>query len=116
MEKLKEIKASLEKLDNQFKEARGNMDTKPADEMYYKIMDNLYYSLQGIREYIYSVQDSLIDHKTKGHIPPILGAEKMQNAMETLGISEDYDLQKPVVYVRASRQGNKEFSVDLNIK
>ena len=35
---------------------------------------------------------------SEGHLPPINGAEKMEAALDALGISGDYQIQKPVIY------------------
>lgn len=121
LEKLQIIKGNLDKLDKEYKEIRGDVccvTDNPNQEIYYKCMDTCYQMVSSLRQYVYSIEDNFyktMDNHNQGHLPKINGAEKMQNALETLGISEDYDLQKPVIYVRASRQGNKEFSVDLNM-
>ncbi len=52
----------------------------------------------------------------KGHLPPISGAEKMQKALTVLGIGEDYEVQKPVVWVQASLGGGRSLEVDFSAK
>lgn len=117
---LTEIKAALDKSTKQFEQLRADCCVNDTNqEMYYKVMDACYLMVQNLRQYIYSVEDNFyrtMDNHTQGHLPKINGAEKMQNALETLGISEDYEVAKPTIYVRASRQGNKEFDINLNIK
>ncbi len=116
-EKLQEARAKLDNLEKNFKELRGDMTVKPADDLYCKIMDNLYYSLQGIRDYIYRIEDNFYNHTStsNGHLPQIRGAEKYENALKILEINKDFEVKKPVIYVQANRQGNKEFIAELNI-
>lgn len=116
---LQEIKAKLEQSDKTFKQIRADMGEDKNNEIYWRCMDSCYAMLNDLRGYIYSVEDNFyktMDNHTAGHLPKIQGAEKMQNALETLGLDGDYEIQKPTLYIRASRQGNKEFEVDLNIK
>lgn len=39
---------------------------------------------------------------SKGHLPPITSAGKMQEALKTLGIENDFEVKKPVIYSTAS--------------
>lgn len=117
---LTEIKANLDTLDDKFKQAKADIcciDDK-SNDVYYKCMDACYQMISSLRQYVYSVEDRMYsnfsDHN-KGHLPKILGAEKMQNAIDTLGISQDYDVQKPIVWISASRNGTKNFTAELNI-
>jgi 5-bromo-4-chloroindolyl phosphate hydrolysis protein len=115
MKNLQEIKANLEKLDKEFKQIRADMPESNND-VYYKCMDACYQMVSSLRQYVYGMEDNFyrtMDTHMVGHLPKIAGAEKMSNALETLGISEDYAVQKPTIYVRANRQGNKEFQVEL---
>lgn len=116
---LTEIKAALDKSEKDFKQIQADMVVDNNNEIYYKCMDACYSMVSSLRQYVYSVEDNFyrtMDNHMIGHLPKIHGAEKMENALETLGISSDYEVQKPTIYVRANRQGNKQFDIDLNIK
>lgn len=118
LNELKEIKAKLEQSEKSFKQIRADIGEDKSNEIYWKCMDSCYSMVSNLKQYIYSIEDSFykrMDDHLAGHLPKINGAEKMQNALETLGISEDYDIQKPTIYVRASRQGNKQFDIELNL-
>jgi hypothetical protein len=118
MEKLKEIKAALEKSENQLKQIQADMVVDNNNEVYYKCIDACYQMVSNLRQYVYAVEDNLykvIDNHAAGHLPKILGAEKMKNVLETLGLDGDYDVQKPAIYIRASRQGKGDIDVDLKL-
>ncbi len=118
MDKLQEIKASIEKLEKIYQEAKADMSDSSNNDVYYKCMDACYQMIGGLRNYIYLAEDriynSLAEHN-KGHLPKIQGAEKMKNALETLGIDGDYDIQKPTLWVQANRNGGKTFEAELDI-
>lgn len=46
-----------------------------------------------------------------GHLPAIKGAEKMQNAINTLGIGGDYEIRKSTIW--ASRKDSQVIDVSL---
>lgn len=54
---------------------------------------------------------SYVQKHSEGHIPPINGADKMQNALDKLGIGKDYDIIKPVIF--ANKNGNIEATVNF---
>lgn len=118
MDKLKEIKAALDKTDKEFKQIRAEMPMTDANnEIYWKCIDSCYSIIDGLRKYVYNLEDHLyktISDHNAGHLPKILGAEKMQNALEVLGIDGDYELEKPTIYVRANQGGNI-FDIDLKL-
>lgn len=47
---------------------------------------------------ITSLENAFYNHITRGHLPPIEGPEKMEKAIEALGISGDYKVEKRVVW------------------
>jgi len=118
MEKLKEIKAAIEKSEQQFKQIQADMVVDNNNEIYYKCMDACYRMVSDLRQYVYAVEDNLykvMDNHLNGHLPAIKSAEKFENALDTLGIGSDFNVEKPTIYVRANRNGNKEFDISLNI-
>lgn len=54
------------------------------------------------------LSDTFYKHK-QGHIPPINGAEKMKKALSTLGIAEDYEIIKPVIFASKNEDLNLDF-------
>ena len=117
-QKLQEIKASLDKTEKEFKQIRADVGENANNEVYYKCMDACYQMVSSVRQYVYTVEDRMyrmFDEHSKGHLPKIHGAEKMQNALETLGIDGDYSVQKPTIWVQANRNGTKNFIAELNI-
>jgi len=62
-------------------------------EMQYQV-NWLWAEIQYISSRFYAHQE--------GHLPPIKGADKMEKALNTLGIGGDYEVIKPVVYARAN--------------
>ncbi|MEK6881257.1 MAG: hypothetical protein AABY22_16670 [Nanoarchaeota archaeon] len=116
MKNLQEIKANLDKLDKEFKQIRADVTTDSNNEMYWKIMDNCYQMVSSVRNYIYALEDGIYkdweNHK-KNHPPKLLTATQLENYLEMCGMSNDYNVEKPKIEVRANRQGNKEFQIDL---
>lgn len=112
MEKLQELRQNLASLDDQMKQAKADMSS---DDKYTAMFEYLYQSISRTREYLYELEDALYNHSSpsNGHIPKIKGAGKMEGALKALGISEDYEVQKPTIYARATRAGNPEFSIEL---
>lgn len=118
---LKEIKAKLEQSEKEFKQIRADICcvTENKDqEVYYKCLDACYLMVSNLREYVYRIEGDFyrtMEEHRNGHLPKIQGAEKMENALEILGLNQDYEVMKPTIYVRASRNGNKNFDIELNI-
>lgn len=53
-------------------------------------INNLYSYISQLQTQLYQFQQT--------SIPPIIGAEKMQNVLDVLGLSGDYEIQKKVIY------------------
>jgi len=113
MEKLKELRQNLAALDEKAKQAKADMTEKEDENAY--LFDYLFQSISYMREYMYQLEDQLWQHSSpsNGHLPKIKGAGKMESALKTLGLNDDYDVQKPTIYASASRSGNKQFEVTL---
>lgn len=54
-----------------------------------------------------------IRHHMDGHLPPILGAEKLEKALEVLKIRDDYEVRKPVIYASARPGANSGLRIKL---
>lgn len=51
-----------------------------------------------VHDRISQLQGQLYDHTDKGHLPPIVGAGRMQKALKAVGLDDDYDVQKKTIY------------------
>lgn len=125
LEKIKEIRAKINELKEKYALSKGYKVTKRAEEDGVKEieveckcemeMDYMYYLIESMGKYLnYLEQDfyNYISYHNKGHLPAIMGAEKMQNALEVLGISEDYDVVKQILFANASRKD--VFEIDFS--
>ena len=54
--------------------------------------------LSWLSKRISSLDERLYRHAEEGHLPPIQGAGKLEGAMKKLGIDDDYDVKKRVVW------------------
>lgn len=103
LEKLKQIKASIEKLDKEYRAIKGYGECSnapcPAEvqDMMYQICRNIYSYIDNSISYIYRWQD---EHQ-RGHLPPINGPEKLQNAIDVLGLDGDYEVNKRQLWAGA---------------
>lgn len=98
-QKLRESIADCQK---KFQELKG--DGLSEDPRFEALYNNLGY----IIKYIYQVEDSLWNYRiehAKGHLPQIKGAGKMQKALKTLGMEDDYEVTKPMISVANSKRG-----------
>jgi hypothetical protein len=76
--------------------------------------NEMQYQLNWVWAEIDWIENAFYKHVSQGHLPPINGAEKMQKALDTLGLGGDYQVQKPVVY--ASTKRGVELELDLTAK
>jgi len=51
-----------------------------------------------LRDELYRLWDDLYNHKHNGHIPAINGAKAMNKALKSLGLDEDYEVERKVIY------------------
>lgn len=110
-EKVKQFKESFAKIDKQYREVKGygeSCDTKSNNEE----IDYLYALIRGFYDYVNYIEQDIYNHKTKGHIPPILGAGKMENALTVLGIGSDYEVKKPIIWTSASKSPTSTITVE----
>ena len=73
-------------------------------EVVYESMNEMYSIMVNMQNYVWAeiewLEQKVFEHIQNGHIPPIQGAEKLQNALNVLGIGEDYNVQKPTVWAK----------------
>jgi hypothetical protein len=115
---LQEIKANLDNLDTKFNEMKAVYadSPSPSSDITSQIWNICYDMVSSLRKYVYRVEDALYEHK-KGHLPPILGAERMNRALEAVGLDGDYKAEPKEIYanskynVKAGK--NSQFELDL---
>jgi hypothetical protein len=123
MDKLSELKESLAKMDEKYKEIKGDMPVDPKMDKYNEVMNYMYDCMSRMRDYMWQTEANIyqrIDNHTNPqgstHPPMLKTASHVESYLDACGMSNDAEVVKPQIYVRASRQGNKEFDVNLNIK
>jgi hypothetical protein len=74
-----------------------------------QIMSNFdYYDRQ--MQYIYK----MIDEHSQGHLPKINSSVQMKKAIGNLGLGDEYDVAKKVVYARSTRGGETTAVIDFH--
>lgn len=118
--KLQELKESLASIDTNFKQIKADMD---GDDKMNKLAEYFYDSLSRIREYMWQMEGNLyrnLDNHTNPpgaiHAPNLKTASHVQSYCDACGMGDDVEIVKPVIFVRASRNGAKEFTAEINIK
>lgn len=84
-------------------------DTDKEREMRWAIEDLSYevkYALAQMN-YLYGALENHYD----GHLPPIVGAGKLEKALKALGMDDDYEVKKRAIF--ANKRG--DFEVDLSL-
>jgi hypothetical protein len=113
LKKLEELKASIDKIDTKFKELRGGPEMATNSDINNQIWNTCYDMVDGLRQYVYTIADALYKHQNNGHLPPIVGAERMNKALKSTGMDGDYKAEPRTIYSSINRQGNTEFVVDV---
>jgi len=95
------------------------MEEEDVLELLHEYAHYFYQEMQYQMNWVWAELDylaqSLYNHQ-KGHLPPINGAEKMQKALDVLGIGSDYEVQKPIVWVQASKSSPASLEIDISAK
>ena len=75
--------------------------------------DSLARYCQSLQNQIWDTNDSLWTHANGGtHLPPILGPEKMENAVKKLGLDGDYEIKKKMVFASEIKGNTLEISLN----
>ena len=61
------------------------------------LVDDLSYQFRWVNQDIQNLYNMFYQH-LQGHLPPLNGADQMQKAIDALGLSGDYDVQKKTIY------------------
>ena len=117
LDKLKEIFASLEAKATEIKsksESKADMDGGGCCcDSLSTSCENLYQMIYSLRDYIYQsdarLWDAIYEHK-QNHLPP-LNAGAMEKLLKTAGLADSFKVEKPTIYISASKNGI--FEVDL---
>lgn len=80
-------------------------------EMLGMYMDYLNSSISNVYKYVSSVESALYNHTSNGHIPPVKGADKMNEVLSILNLDGDYEAQKQTVWAK-----NGDLEVDISSK
>lgn len=106
---LTQLNESFASLKTKFNEIKAEMDKKPnmdSPEMQilkscmaqmYGMMDNMNNRMDRMNNNMWNYQDS----HAEGHIPKIIGADKMNKALKALGMDGDYEAKKKTLFAAA---------------
>lgn len=110
-EKILQLKADLQSLDEKFKEIKAMpvaTDISETDKKMYDLYDYMDRRISNIVQMIYALEDDFSMHKSpaKGHLPPIMGADKMNKALKALGLDGDFECQKRIIYASSPKKSS----------
>jgi len=117
---LKIAKANLQLIEEKYRTSKGYAkadmeDVKPlTTKDLNEHTDSMYQMIRGVYQYIYALENSFYSwagQHTSTHLPPIIGAEKMDNALKKLGLDGDYQVQKKTIYASKNAR-NVTFELD----
>lgn len=104
---LLELRANVENLTKKYKEVKAMPDSGEHDKMS-ELEDMMFRSISYIHDRISYVENSFYDYQwshSKGHLPGIPGAEKMESALKVLGLGGDYEVWKPMITSASEKFG-----------
>ena len=120
--KIEELKESWAKMEEKYKELKADMPANPNSDQMNKIMDYIWNCMNSLSNQMWNLHDShakrMDNHMNPmgaTHAPHLKTASQVQSYLKACNMNQDYNVEKPSIYVRASRAGNKEFMVDLNV-
>ena len=120
---LEELQSSVASLLKEYKELIGGAPSADVDNYVVKEKDknqenfdrmhSLIWQLhQNMADYIGNLHGRLNDHiDSSKHLPPISGPGQMAKAVKALGLSDDYDVKKRVIYA-----ANGEYVIEAEMK
>jgi len=84
------------------KQSKADMDEDDQEKEFMKQMVN------NIADYIFAIENQMYkmhqNHQI-GHLPAIKSPGKMQKALKTLGVDDDYEVAKPLITIANTKQG-----------
>lgn len=110
LKEINELKANFETLSEKLKISKASYHDDPKMceimDFVYSMMESCHRRIDYISEDIYS----FIDKHSEGHIPPIVGAERMNKALKVLGLDDDYEAYPK--YISANTKNG--LTIELN--
>jgi hypothetical protein len=100
---LDSLKTSIAATQEKIQEVKANDDMQSMCSKMEYMMQEMGY----IYRYASAVEDMVwkyMEKHSKGHLPPIVGAERMQKALKSIGMDGDYDVIKSVIFA-SKKQG-----------
>lgn len=86
-------------------DSEKEMECCPKDEYLYWMTEYLYSYISQVEQFMYHY----VSYHSDGHLPPIQGADKMETALNKLGIGGDYEVRKPVIYASQTETKTDKF-------
>lgn len=105
---LNELKAQILASQEALKQVKANGLETEKDQVVENVVRNISNYLDHIWRYVGYLEQDLYEFKSKhtvGHLPPIKTASDMQNALNILGIGDDYEVYKPTISVAKRKYG-----------
>lgn len=103
MKDLKELKEKIVASQKIYLQSKGYSDVNSPEcknfiesDQFYNYVNNIYNYIDNTVEYIYE----WIHEHQEGHLPKINGADRMTKALDVLGISGDYIVEKPIIWAK----------------
>lgn len=114
---LEKIQGNIEKINTKFKEIKGyseemtkdcaSMDMEECMTCMKCDVDYLYLLYSNVREYLYQLggyfSSWTYEHETN-HVPK-LNASAMEKFLKNVGMSDDFEVHKPTIYMSATKNG-----------
>jgi len=116
LEKLQELRASILDIDKKYREIKGYGDVSsnpcPAEveDMMYRMLSDVWRYIENVNQSNSTAWDNHMAGNT--HLPK-LTASQQEKLLKAAGAGDDFQVVKPQIYARASRNGRKEFEIDL---
>lgn len=103
--KLQELRANVEVLTNKYKQLKADAPAQPSvsadDQRMCDMEDVMYQMVSYIHSRISGLENSFYDYTWKhsqNHLPNPATPSDMQAALDALGLSKDYSVQKRTIY------------------
>ncbi len=77
---------------------------EPCCEVSLSDISYLHSRIESLWNEVFRVWNALYSHQSEGHLPKINGAEKLQKALDVLGLSGDYEIEKKTIYASSGKE------------
>jgi len=120
MDKLKEIKASIEKINKQYRESKGyaavdcsSPSVAETQDVMYQMINSVYRYIDSVQSNFYRWQEAHSENTT--HLPKLTPSQ-LEKLLKAAGAAGDFEVMKKMAWASTNNRGQKEFLIDLNIK